>query len=387
MQEFVATTFQGLEEVLANEIRELGGEEVEVLHRAVGFKGDQALLYRANYCLRTAVRILQPIWKGRVRDQRELYNAARSIDWKRYFSPEKSFSIQPVVSQAPNFNNSQFVAFKTKDGIVDEFKRTTGLRPNVELRNPDVAIHVRLFQEECTISLDSSGSSLHQRGYRIRTHQAPLNEVLAAGILALSDWSPEQPFLDPMCGSGTLLIEAALMATKRPPQFLRLGFAFEHWLDFEPALWKLVKETVQAQVLAEPPAPIFGADVSRKTMRLARKNIAHAELSDAIQLSTKSFEELTPPVEQGVLVFNPPYDERMPKRDIFAFYGMIGDRLKQQFAGWTAHVFSGNLDALKKVGLKADQRIPLYNGPIEARLYRFKLFEGHADERTANYES
>ncbi len=372
--QMIAKTLAGLEEVLADELRHLGAADVECLNRAVSFTGDKWLLYRANLELRTALRVLVPIHKGKTRNETELYKLVQAVDWSQYMKVNDTLAVDGVAN-SKYFTHSKYVALKTKDAIVDQFRKAAGRRPNVNVYAPVLRINVHIFKDDCTIALDSSGDSLHKRGYRLASVEAPINEVLAAGMLLLAGWKGERPFVDPMCGSGTLPIEAGLIATRRAPQLSREYFGFKRWADFEPDLWQQLLEAASNKI-REAPFPIKGYDKNFKAVRLTEQNAMAAGLESDLSVARKKIEKLEPALEKGLVMLNPPYDERLSEKDIGAFYKMIGDRLKQQFPGFEAWIISSNKEGFKHIGLKAAQKISLYNGALECRFAKYELYEG-----------
>ena len=375
--ELVAKTMQGLEEVLAREITELGGNDVQIGRRMVSFSGDQRLLYKTNLYLRTAVRILKPIASFRAKNPDEVYEQVRKIRWETYFSPNQTFTIDTVV-YSDLFRHSKFLAYRVKDGMADYFMEKFEKRPSVRLTNPDIYINVHVSHETCTISLDSSGESLHKRGYRVDQTEAPLNEVLAAGMLLLAGWEGQCNFIDPMCGSGTLLIEAALIALKIPPGIYRKGFAFEKWLDFDADLFEeLCTEEPDEQPFK---FKIYGSDMSAQAISIAQKNIKSASLSKHIELETRSIQKITEAPENGILVMNPPYGERISSNDLLALYETIGERLKHAFPGYSAWILSYREECFDKIGLRPSARIPLMNGALDCEFRKYEIFKGKRKE-------
>ncbi|MCR9099494.1 MAG: THUMP domain-containing protein [bacterium] len=370
----IAKTLAGLEPVLAQELEQLGAQAIEPINRAVAFEGDKALLYRANLELRTALRILLPVHQGKVRTEDELYRLVRTVDWSQYMKVNDTLAVDGVTN-SKFFTHSKYVALKTKDAIVDQFREATGRRPNVNVYAPRLRVNVHIFNDECTIALDSSDDSLHKRGYRLSSVEAPINEVLAAGMVLLSGWNADRPLLDPMCGSGTLVIEAGLIATQRAPQLNREHFGFKRWPDFDEALWAQILEAAKQRV-RKSPVPILGSDKDFKAMRLTEQNAMAAGLEDTITVQRKKFEKLEPEVEAGMIIMNPPYDERLSEADIGAFYEMIGDQLKQRFTGFDAWIISSSTDGFKRLGLKSSQKIPLFNGALECRFVKYELYAG-----------
>lgn len=375
--ELVAKTMQGLEEVLAKEITELGGNDVQIGRRMVSFSGDQRLLYKANLYLRTAVRILKPIATFKAKNPDEVYEHVRKIQWEKYFSPNQTFTIDTVVF-SDLFRHSKFLAYRVKDGLADYYMEKFEKRPSVRLTNPDVYINVHVSHETCTISLDSSGESLHKRGYRVDQTEAPLNEVLAAGMLMLAGWEGQCNFIDPMCGSGTLLIEAALIALKIPPGIYRKGFAFEKWLDFDADLFE---ELCNEEPDEHPfKFKIYGSDMSAQAISIAQKNVKSASLGKYIELETRSIQKITEAPENGMLVMNPPYGERISSNDLLALYETIGERLKHAFAGYSAWILSYREECFDKIGLRPSARVPLMNGALDCEFRKYDIFRGKRKE-------
>ncbi len=371
----VARTPRGLEEILADELRALGAEAVEIQNRAVSFRGDQVLLYRANLCLRTALRILKPVHSFRIVAQQDLYHRLREYNWSRHLTVDTTFAIDSAV-HSPVFTNSLFAAQKAKDAIVDQFRDRTGRRPSVDTRDPGLRLHLHISNRDCAVSLDSSGQSLHRRGYRTEALEAPLNEVLGAGLVLASGWNGETPFVDPMCGSGTIAIEAALRAANIAPGLLREHFAFMSWGDFDAKLWARLRERALGE-RRTPAGPVHAADIDKRAVQVSQANRQRAGLAeDAILFTRAAFADFSPPAGPGVLVMNPPYGERMQPEDTFALYKSIGDGLKQKYTGYTAFILSSNLDALKKIGLKPSRKMTVHNGPLECSFRRYELYAG-----------
>jgi putative N6-adenine-specific DNA methylase len=371
--EFIATTMFGLEEILAKELRDLGASDVRVLNRAVGFDGSQAILYKVNIGTRTAMRILKNLRSFRVTDEESLYNSIYNMKWEDHFSIKNSFMINSSVN-SPKFRHSLFVSQKVKDAIADRFRKLTNLRPSVDTNDPDITINVHISNDRADISLDSSGEPLFKRGYRAAQFMAPLNEVLAAGMIMLTGWDGSVPFIDPMCGSGTLPIEAALIAKKIPPGIFREKFGFMQWKDYDSTLQSRLMESMLAPV--DMKAGIFASDISRDAVELTRKNIKKALLEEFIELKQQDFKELIPGKEGGLLIMNPPYGERLKEDEINMFYKGIGDTLKKNFSGYEAWVLSGNPDALKFFGLRPERKIELLNGSIKCKFQKFSIYEG-----------
>ena len=374
-----ATTQFGLEDVLAAELRALGARIEKVGQRAVEFTGNQQLLYEAVLWCRTAMRVLRPFADFYAPDEKALYREVGRINWAQYIGPGQTFAITAVVNKS-SFEHSLFVAQLAKDAIVDQFRARTGARPDVDVRHPDVRLHLHMLENEVVLSLDASGDSLHRRGYRQQTNAAPLNEVLAAGLLLLTGWDGHKPLIDPMCGSGTLLTEAALIAQRIAPGLYHQGkFGLENWPDYDAALWESVRMDARQMRLEEPQAYLAGSDISAEFIELARQNVEAAGLEDFIRLAVRDVAAAQAPAKEvpGIVIMNPPYGERIGEEaDMAALYQTIGDTLKTSFQGYDAYIFTGNLTAAKRVGLKTSRRVPLYNGPIECRLLKYELYRG-----------
>jgi putative N6-adenine-specific DNA methylase len=370
----VAKTFFGFEEILAKELMGLGAMDVVQGTRVVSFKGDKGFMYKANIALRTALKILKPIHTFRAINEDALYRGVMSVDWSEHFAAGNTFVIDATV-HSDYFKHSQFVAQKTKDAIVDQFRKKTGMRPSVDKDHPDLQINIHIDRENVTLSLDTSGASLHHRGYRTATNIAPINEVLAAGMLLLSGWDGQGDFLDPMCGSGTILAEAAMIACNIPANINRKEFAFEKWNDWDNELFELVTESLLKKV-REFHYTITGYDKAPSAVMKAKDNMRNANLEDYITISEKNFFD-TEKETRGPLhmLFNPPYGERLDI-DMERFYREIGDTLKQSYPGTNAWFIPANLEALKFVGLRPSRKIKLFNGSLEARLVKYEMYEG-----------
>jgi len=371
--EMVAKTFRGLEDVLSGEVEDIGGLNIRKGTRAVFFSGNKEVLYRANFHLRTALRILKPVFEFRASDENELYKGAADFDWSLMMGVNNTFAIDGVL-KSPYFNHSKYIALKVKDAVVDQFRAKTGKRPDVDTDDPDIRLNLHISGDKCTILLDSSGESLHRRGYRTEASSAPLNEVLAAGMIMLSGWDRKTDFIDPMCGSGTIPIEAAMMAYNIPPGIYRKQFAFEKWPDFDKTLF----ESIYNEEYPEPDMNprITGSDISPYAIRMARSNARNAFLMKRIDFTVTPFEDVIPFGEEGVLVSNPPYGERLKEENMRAFHTIIGDCLKKNFNGFSAWLLTSNLDALKFTGLRPDRKIVLFNGPLECRFVRYSIYKG-----------
>jgi putative N6-adenine-specific DNA methylase len=373
MKEFIATTLYGLEQVLADELTSLGAGSVRARNRAVAFSGDKQMLYRANYHLRTALRVLKPILAFPARNEKDIYNGIKDIAWEGIMGPESKLAVETVlVSQ--NYKHSGFISLRVKDGIVDRFRDRTGKRPSVDLKNPDVRIHVHLGDTHCNVSLDSSGESLHKRGYRTQGFVAPLNEVLAAGLIKLTGWEPGIRFVNPMCGSGTLAIEAGIMARGLPGGYFRPGFGFQAWKDYEPELFESVRKERFLREFKD--AEIMACDLAFPAIRAAQQNLARAGLLGKIDLVKSGFESWQLSPGSGIIIMNPPYGERMEETGLEQLYRNIGDALKRNFSGYEAWIFSGNPEAMKYVGLRTSRKLTLFNGPIKCKYHQFELYDG-----------
>lgn len=373
--EMVAKTFQGLEDVLADELRALGAQNVTPGRRMVAFEGDKELMYRANLSCRTALRILKPIVKFTAGDPDTLYEMTKEYDWSTLLSPDKTFSIDSVVN-SELFNHSRYVTYRVKDGIVDFFKDRYGAdkRPGVRLQDADVMINVHIDGNRVTLSLDSSGESLHKRGYRVAQTEAPINEVLAAGILMKAGYDGSCPLVDPMCGSGTFLIEAALIAANINPGVYRRNFAFEQWKDFDEELFESLYNDDSNE--RDPEFKIYGADISPKAIAIAEKNIKQAGVGKYIDLEIKPLSKWEEAPADGILVTNPPYGERISVDDMDGLYEMIGNKLKKVFKGYHAWIIGYQDDYFKKIGLAPSQKLPMLNGSLECELREYVIFEG-----------
>ncbi|MCK0134541.1 THUMP domain-containing protein [Arenibacter sp. S6351L] len=370
----VAKTMFGFEEILAKELRNLGAGNVEEGVRSVFFEGDTGFMYKANLCLRTAIKIVKPIHSFRVRDENDLYKKIYAMDWFDYLSTSTTFAIDATVN-SENFTHSLYVSQKTKDAIVDKFRDTDGSRPDVDIKFPDVRINIHIQNDQCNVALDSSGRSLHQRGYRTATNIAPINEVLAAGILLLSGWDGQCDFLDPMCGSGTLLTEAAMIACNIPANINRKEFAFEKWHDFDPDLFEKIVDSSLKRT-REFNHKIIGYDKAPSAVRKAQDNIVNANLSDYITVERKNFFDTEKFTDKHLhMVFNPPYGERLDI-EMEDFYTDIGNTLKRNYPGTDAWFITSNLEALKFVGLRPSRKIKVFNSHLESRLVKYVMYEG-----------
>jgi putative N6-adenine-specific DNA methylase len=381
----IAKTFFGFEEILAKELQLLGAQEVEIGTRAVGFKGDKGFMYKANLSLRTALKILKPIYHFRAFNEQSLYKGIQGIDWSKYLEANQTFVIDSTI-HSDHFKHSQFVSQKAKDAIVDQFRDKTGQRPSVDKDFPDLRINIHIDRDQCSVSLDTSGASLHQRGYRTATNIAPINEVLAAGMLLLSGWEGKSDFLDPMCGSGTVLVEAAMIACNIPANINRKEFAFEKWNDWDNELFEQIIDALMKKT-REFRYTIKGYDKAPSAVAKAKDNIQNANLDDYITVEQQNFfdtkKETSGPLQ---MVFNPPYGERLDI-DLERFYREMGDTMKQNYPGTHAWFITANLEALKFVGLKPSRKIKLFNGSLEARLVKYEMYEGSKKAKFQNIEN
>ncbi|WP_422092213.1 THUMP domain-containing class I SAM-dependent RNA methyltransferase [Tenacibaculum ovolyticum] len=370
-----AITMAGLEGVLVDELRKLGAQDVKEGIRNVTFKGDTGFMYKANIALRTAIRILKPIKKSKIFDEEDLYEAIQRVKWDRYIDVDGTFAIGAVVNSKNFTTNSHYISLKSKDAIADYFMHKYKKRPNVDLKYPDVKIHIHIHNEWLTISLDSSGDSLHKRGYRSATNIAPINEVLAAGLVLLSGYKGEENFIDPMCGSGTILIEAAMIANNIPANINRKHFAFENWKDYDEDLYYVIQDALLKKITSSH-FKIMGFDKAPSAVSKAKQNIVNANLEEFIGIHHVNFFNSKKEVfGKTTILFNPPYGERL-NIDVNEFYGKIGDTLKHNYHGSTAWLITSDMDALKNVGLRTSKRIPLKNADLNCRFVKYELYEG-----------
>jgi putative N6-adenine-specific DNA methylase len=382
---FVAKTLYGLEKVLSEELINLGAGEVQAVNRAVLFSGDMNLLYRVNYCSRTALSVLMPIAEFRIRSKDDLYKAGSKIEWDRYLDPDDTLSIVPVIN-SPHFGHTGYPGLILKDAIVDWFRNKTGRRPSVDSDNPRVLINLHISNDQVTISLDSSVVPLFKRGYRQEQSLAPLNEVLAAGIILLSGWKVSAGLIDPMCGSGTIPIEAGLIARKIPPGKFRKFFGFQRWKDFDSDLFETMKLKCDNQIISSP-VKISGSDISEQAVEYARSNIDKAGLIDDISVEVSDFKNLRSTDDKGFVFLNPPYGQRIQPEEIDLLYGMIGSTLKHNFPGTTAWLITSNKESLKHVGLKPKEKHILFNGALECTLLKYEMYQGTKKQEKINITS
>ncbi|MDH6341537.1 putative N6-adenine-specific DNA methylase [Parabacteroides sp. PFB2-12] len=371
--EMVAKTQHGLEDVLAEELIALGAQDIQKGRRMVSFTGDKEMLYKANFYCRTALRILKPIYHFKAKDADTVYEEVKKVKWEDYMSLDTTFAIDSVIF-SENFNHSKFVAYRTKDAIVDYFMEKQEKRPSVRVNNPDLRINIHISHNDCTLSIDSSGESLHKRGYRTNQTEAPLNEVLAAGMILMTGWRGESNLVDPMCGSGTLLIEAAMIALNIAPGVHRKEFAFEKWLDFDQEMFDRIYNDESNE--KEFKFKCYGSDISPVAIESAQENIRNAGLSKYIELQVLPFQKYEEAPQPGILVTNPPYGERISSRDLMGLYSMIGERLKHKFTGYKAWILSYKDECFDKIGLRPNEKVKLLNGSLECEYRCYELFDG-----------
>lgn len=379
--EMVAKTFQGLEGVLSDELKALGATDVLQGNRMVSFKGDNEILYKANFCCRTALRILKPFYKFRSSDADDLYEQIKSYDWDQLMTPDKTFQIDSTV-YSDNFRHSRFVTYRVKDAIADYFMEKYQKRPSIRLTAPDLKFDVHISNDEVTISLDSSGDPLYKRGWRVAQTDAPINEVLAAGIIKLSGWDGNSNFVDPMCGSGTFLIEAALIAANINPGVYRKDYAFQRWADYDSELFESIYNDDSQE--REFKFKIYGADIAPKAVAIAKANVKSAGMGKLIEVENKAIQDWDTAPEKGVLITNPPYGERISVEDMEGLYSTIGDKLKNVFRGYDAWIIGYDKELFGKIGLKASLHYPLLNGELECQLREYVIFDGSYDDLRRN---
>lgn len=371
--DIIAKTLFGLEEILAQELKALGAENIQILRRAVKYKGDEALLYKSNLHLRTAIKILKPITTFTILNEDQLYTRIKQMSWGAFINTHQTFAIDAVVN-GKVITHSKFAALKAKDAIVDQFREKTGERPSIDTENPNLRINLHISDRTCDVSIDSSGDPLGRRGYRLIQTEAPITETLAAGIILLSGWDKKSDFIDPMCGSGTFPIEAAMIAHNIAPGRIR-NFAFENWNDFDAPLWKSIKKEAEDQIKPVS-VNIIGRDMDAKAIEISKKNAKEAKVEDLIDFEKADFMESTCEGEKALVIMNPPYGERLDMDEIINFYKEIGTRLKHHYANCEAWIISSNFEALKQVGLKTSKKIPLFNGALECKLQKYELYKG-----------
>ncbi len=375
----IAKTLYGLEGVLAQELEALGAENIKAGNRAVAFEGSKALLYKTNYNSRLALSFLLPLTEYTIFKPSDLYDGASKVPWDNYLKPTDTFAITSVVT-SKHFTHSGYPSLVVKDAIADYFRKRTSKRPDVDSRSPDIQINLHISHDRVTISLDSTVMPLYKRGYREEQGAAPLNEVLAAGIIALSGWKADVPLTDPMCGSGTIVAEAGLIACNIAPGYFRRKFGFMRWNDYDDALFRSIKYDAEKRV-RKSPVPIFGSDISPEAVRIARSNIIGCGLTETVTIEEKDFFLADHSANDGFLIMNPPYGQRISTESQGAFYRQIGSRLKHHYNGYKAWIFSGDMDSLQAVGLKTFKKFDLFNDNIECRLNGYDLYQGSKKER------
>ena len=374
MAKYIIKTLHGLEEILCKELEAIGGLNPQPLIRAASCEGDLSFLYKANICLRTAISILKPINRFRARDEEQLYRGVQNINWSSIFGMANTFAITASVN-SDHFNHSKYVALKSKDAIVDQFRRKYGERPSIDVENPDIKINIHIARDQVTVSLDSSGDTLNKRGYRKEGVFAPLNEVLAAGLISLAGWDKKTDFIDPMCGSGTILIEAEMMARNIAPNINRKAFALKNWKDFNQETWDKVLADAKNQE-TETDCQFFGSDISDKNLRVAVGNCFEAGLAGKIKFESSDLRDLNVPFENGIAITNPPYGERLQLDDMNEFYKEISDAMKKNFEGYDFWVISSNMEALKHLRLRTSRKITMYNGSLECKFNKYEMYRG-----------
>lgn len=372
--EMKATTFHGLEDVLATELLKLGARDIIPFKRGVSFTGDKGFMYKANLCLRTALKVLVPIYSFTAENEHELYAKMKEYEWEELMNTDDTLAINATVN-SDEFNHSLYVSQKTKDAICDRFVDKFSVRPNVDLDRPTVRIYVHIFRNQVNVSLDSSGDSLFKRGYRVDIDTAPMKEVLAAGMVLLSGWQPHLPLIDGMCGSGTLGIEAAMFANNIPPGVFREEFGFMRWHDYDKALWDTIYDSSINRIKDDMPN-IISSDIDIVPLEMAKRNGAVAKVEDVIQYQHISFFDIMPTKPHGTILLNPPYDERLKMEDTNAFYKQIGDKLKKDFGGWTCWIITSNMEAIKSIGLHPSKKMTLFNAALECKLLKYEMYSG-----------
>lgn len=376
---FIAKTLEGLEEILADELSDMGAQDIEIWKRAVAYSGDKMTLYRSNLMLRTCLKVLVFMKEFSVENEIELYNEIKKIPWEDYLGLEDTFAIDSVVN-SEKFRHANFIALKAKDAIADRFREKYNQRPNVDTQDPTLKINIHIRENIVTLSLDSSGQSLHMRGYRKHSVDAPLNEVLAAGLVLMSSWDKTSTLIDPMCGSGTILCEAARIAGKIPPQSPDRAFAFKKWKSYDPELWKMVCDEAEAKINTKDIPSLLGYDINQKAVQVAITNIGEAGLSEFIKIEKEDFFYLEGS-QDIMLIFNPPYDGRLKEKDVLDFYSFIGDKLKLSFQGCTAWILSGHMAAMKNIGLRPSAKKSLLNGSIPSLFCRYDMYAGSKKQK------
>lgn len=383
--EMKATTFFGLEDVLHKEIQLLGGKDIVAFKRGVSFVGDLGFLYKANLCLRTALKIIIPIHSFKATDNESFYNGIKEIAWEKFITYNDSIKIECVVN-SDHFEHNLFMAQKAKDGLVDRFRDRYGKRPDVDLIHPVLRIYIHIYKDDVTVNIDSSGELLYKRGYRTDTNKAPINEILAAGLVLLSGWQPHKQLIDGMAGSGTIAIEAALIANNIPPGIFRNEFAFMRWKNYDQSLFELITESAVNKI-KENELDIVANDIYEPTVKKMQTNLKNAKLTDIIKVTNESFFDIKTDRKNGFIILNPPYGERIEKQEIADFYKQIGDKLKKDFAGFTCWIITSSAEGFKNIGLRPTRKITLYNGSLECKYLKYEMYEGSKKDQYLNKEN
>lgn len=382
--EMKATTLFGLEEVLQRELQQLGGKKVEVFKRGVSCVGDIGFLYKANLCVRTALKIIVPIARFEAANEQALYDGMKQLPWEKFMDTDDSLMVE-AVANSEVFTHTLFIAQKTKDAICDRFREKTGRRPDVDLIHPVLKIYVHIYKHEVTVNIDSSGELLYKRGYRTDTNKAPINEVLAAGLVALSGWQPHLQLIDGMCGSGTIPIEAALKANNVPPGYFRHEFGFMKWRNFDEQLFETIYEGALSKI-KDDKLDIWANEIDAGTLKKAQSNIRNAKLEDVIKTSNQSFFDIKPERGGGVIILNPPYGERLSQQEVGELYREIGNKFKKDFGGYTGWIITSSLEGFKSIGLRPSRKIALFNGSLECRFLKFEMYSGSKKAKFQNRE-
>ncbi len=369
----VVKTLHGLEEVLMKEVELLGGQNIKKRKRAVECEGKLPFLYEANLNLRTALRILVPVYEFTARNETELYDQVKSFDWSQFLDVRQTFAIDNTIF-SEYFTHSKYTALKMKDAIADQFREKFDLRPSIDVEKPDILFNLHAYQDKFTISLDSSGRLLNQRGYRDPGHQAPLNEVMAAGLLQLAGWNKNIPLVDPMCGTGTIIIEAVLMGLNIPPQINQKEFGFKNWNNFQPMMWNRIRAEAQGKIRSAP-LMISGGDIDGHAVALAKGTLKKLRMGRDVQIRQVAFEDFIPKFQTGMIITNPPYGERIGE-DVDNLYKKLGDSFKNNFSGFDAWILSSNVQALKQLHLKPSEKMALFNGALQVQFCKYNLQEG-----------
>lgn len=374
MSQYFATVARGLEPIAAQELERLGAKDVRPDFTGVHFAGDKRLLYRVNLWARTVFRVLATLREFPCPDASSLYQEVQKIDWQQYLKPHNTLAVNATGGNH-KLNHTHYTALQVKNAIVDQQRHQFGQRSSIDTENPDILINAHIYQDRCILSLDSSGTSLHRRGYRPAVGLAPLKETLAAALLDIAEWEPSLPFLDPLCGSGTLPLEASLKALNIAPGLFRHQFAFEKWPNFDEKLWKQLLDDAENSELPALKAPILGSDKDPDILNQAQLNAEQCGVADQVKFIQTELQELEAPADSGVIICNPPYGERLgDTRELGDFYKLLGDIFKQRFKGWSAFVLTGNKELAKRVGLRAARRIPVYNGSISCTFLKYELY-------------